>query len=191
MPTSNYPSAYKQFKAITDLYKHSENKLLLGRFVYRYRLAKSFNEIVAEGIGRTLTGYNAILKVFLAYTAYEQLLKAASGLHVYQLGTLKENRVVDQELARRLRNNKKLIDSLINYSTDSELIGQLVAFRKAVSDDIVCVAYAIRNVFAHGDLTATSIGLALKAQRTTLLDLADFFLNYCNDNFTKCVDKLR
>jgi hypothetical protein len=55
----------------------------------------------------------------------------------------------------------------------------------------VCVAYAIRNVFAHGELTATPIGVALKTQRTTLEDLADFLLNYCDNIFTKCVEKLR
>ena len=173
MPTSNYPSAYKQFKAITDLYKHSENKLLFGRFVYRYRLARSFDGIIADGIGRTLTGYNAILKVFLAYTAYEQLLKGASGLHVYQLGSIKTNRVVDLELASRLRMNKKLIDSLINYSTDSKLVGELVAFRKEASDDITCVAYAIRNIFAHGDLTATSTALAATDEVVKLIGTYD------------------
>jgi hypothetical protein len=187
----NYPRSYKQLKATTNIHTHSENKKLLMRFVYRYRLTKSFSEFVAEGIGKTLKGYNAIFKVFLAYKAYEQLLKGASGLRVYELGSLKNNHVVDVQLASRLRMNEKLINSLIEYSTDSRLIYQLAAFRNAQSEDIICVIYAIRNVFAHGDLTSTSIGLALKNQRTTLLDLADLLLNYCDDNFTKCVEKLR
>ena len=110
---------------------------------------------------------------------------------MYGLDSIDRNRIADIELAERLRNNKQLIDFLIEYSTDSILIGQLVAFRKNKNNDIVCVAYAIRNVFAHGELTATPIGIALKTERTTLIDLADFLLNYCNDIFTKCVEKLR
>ena len=191
MSNINLPSSFKQFKATVNLRSHSENKKLLARFVYRYRLAQSFTEIIAKDIGRTIKGYNAILKVFLTYTAYEQLLKASNGLRVYGLDSIDRNRIADIELAERLRNNKQLIDFLIEYSTDSILIGQLVAFRKNKNNDIVCVAYAIRNVFAHGELTATPIGIALKTERTTLIDLADFLLNYCNDIFTKCVEKLR
>lgn len=191
MTTKNLPSAFKQFKSTSNLRSHNKNKKLLARFVYRYRLAKSFTEIVAKDIGRTIKGYNAILKVFLTYTAYEQLLKGAYGLRIFGLDSLDRNRIVDIHLAERLRNNKQLIDFLIEYSTDSILIRQLVAFRKSKNNDVVCVAYAIRNVFAHGELTATPIGVALKTQRTALEDLADFLLNYCDNIFTKCVEKLR
>lgn len=191
MKNKSLPSSFKQFKATVNLRLHNENKKLLARFVYRYRLAKSFTGIIAKDIGRTIKGYNAILKVFLTYTAYEQLLKASNGLSVYGLDGIAKNRIVDIELAERLRKNKQLIDFLVEYSTDSVLIGQLVAFRKNANNDIVCVAYAVRNVFAHGELTATPIGIALKDERTTLLDLADFLLNYCDDIFTKCVEKLR
>jgi hypothetical protein len=191
MSTSNYPSAYNQFKAITDLYTHSENKSLLGRFVYRYRLARSFDQIIAGGIGRTLKGYNAIFKVFLTYTAYEQLLKGAYGLRIFGVKSVKNNRIINEGIAAKLRSNNNLINVLIEYSNDGILVGQLVAFRNATNNDITCVAYAIRNIFAHGDLTSTAIGLALKSQRTTLLDLADFLLDYCDLTFTKCVEKLR
>lgn len=191
MSNINLPSSFKQFKATVNLRSHNTNKKLLARFVYRYRLAKSFREIIANEIGRTLKGYNAILKVFLTYTAYEQLLKGAYGLRVFGLNSIDKNRIENIQLATRIRNNKQLIDFLIEYSTDSILIGQLVAFRKNMNNDIVCVAYAIRNVFAHGELTATPIGVSLKKERTTLIDLADFLLNYCDDIFTKCVEKLR
>ena len=191
MKNKSLPSSFKQFKATVNLRLHNENKKLLARFVYRYRLAKSFTEIIAKDIGRTIKGYNAILKVFLTYTAYEQLLKGAYGLRVFGLDSVDRNRVENTELAEKLRKNKQLIDFLVEYSTDSLLLGQLVAFRKNANNDVVCVAYAIRNVFAHGELTATPIGVALKTERTTLLELADFLLNYCDDIFTKCVEKLR
>jgi hypothetical protein len=191
MPNINLPISFKLLKATVNLRLHSENKKLLTRFVYRYRLAKSFTEIIADDIGRTIKGYNAILKVFLTYTAYEQLLKGAYGLRVFGLDSVDRNRIEDAQLAEKLRKNKQLINFLIEYSTDSILIAQLVSFRKNSNNDVVCVAYAIRNVFAHGELTATPIGVALKTERTTLLELADFLLNYCDDIFTKCVEKLR
>lgn len=191
MSNKSLPSSFKQFKATVNLRSHSENKKLLARFVYRYRLAKSFTEIIAKDIGRTIKGYNAILKVFLTYTAYEQLLKGAYGLRVFGLDSIDRNRIEDAQLAEKLRKNKQLINFLIEYSKDSILIAQLVSFRKNSNNDVVCVAYAIRNVFAHGELTATPIGVALKTERTTLLELADFLLNYCDDIFTKCVEKLR
>ncbi len=187
----DYPRSYKQFRALTNLRFHSENKKLLMRFVYRYRLAKCFSGIIADGIGRTLNGYNAIFKVFLAYTAYEQLLKGAYGLRVYGLLKISENRIFDEKIAEKIRMNTQLIEYLIEYSTDSLLISQLNSFRKNSNNDITCVAYAIRNVFAHGQLTATPVGLSLKPQRIALLELADFLLDYCDENFTKCFEKLR
>ena len=105
MKNKSLPSSFKQFKATVNLRLHNENKKLLARFVYRYRLAKSFTEIIAKDIGRTIKGYNAILKVFLTYTAYEQLLKGAYGLRVFGLDSVDRNRVENTELAEKLRKN--------------------------------------------------------------------------------------
>ena len=70
----NMPSAYKDYqqKLKTGTIKiNAEVKRRLSRFPYRYRLAKSFVGIDAKEVGRTLIGYEAGMKVFLAYTAYE------------------------------------------------------------------------------------------------------------------------
>jgi hypothetical protein len=48
-----------------------------------------------------------------------------------------------------------------------------------------------QTLFGGSSVSSTAIGLALKSQRTTLLDLADFLLDYCDVTFTKCVEKLR
>ena len=105
--------------------------------------------------------------------------------------SIDKNTIVNARLAERLRKNSKLIDFLVEHSTDGTLLSKLISFRKNSSNDVVCVAYAIRNIFAHGELTATAIGTSLKSERETLYDLTDVLLNYCNENFTKCVEKLR
>jgi hypothetical protein len=187
----SYPTAYSLFKKPLNLRRHNENKKQLIRFVYRYRLANSFSGIVAENIGNSLKGYNSILKVFLSYTAYEQLLNSANGLHVFGLLSVDKNFILNKPLAEKLRNNKELINFLFDHSVGSILISQLSKFRESKNDDVVCIAYAIRNVFSHGELTATAIGTRLASQRKVLDELADCILAYCDDNFTKCVEKLR
>jgi hypothetical protein len=191
MSNTNYPTSYSLFKPIAELRKHKQNKKELTRFVFRYRLAKSFNGINAEGIGRTLEGYNSVVKLFLTYTAYEQLLRASIGLNVFGILSIEKNTIVDIRLADKLRKNSKLIDFLVEHSIEGTLLSKLISFRKNTNNDVVCVAYAIRNIFAHGELTATAIGTSIKSERDALYDLADVLLNYCDENFTKCIEKLR
>ena len=191
MSSTNYPSSFKVFNGLNDLQRHAENRKELVKFVYRYRLAMSFEEIKASEIKSTLKGYNVVLKLFLAFTAYEQLLKSADGLNVFSLRRLNENFIPEPALSIKLRKNKRLMDFLIQYTDKSALLGRLVSFRSGTSDDITSVAYAIRNVFAHGELTATGIGTKLKSDRDTLSELADSLLKYCDETFTKCVEKLR
>ena len=98
---NSYPSAYSQFKKPLNLRRHNENKKQLIRFVYRYRLANSFSGIVANDIGNSIKGYNTILKLFLTYTAYEQLLNAAKGLHVFGLLSVDKNFILNKQLAEK------------------------------------------------------------------------------------------
>lgn len=189
--SNSFPTSYSKFKKQLNLTKHNENKKQLIRFVFRYRLAKSFEGMIANDIGNSIKGYNAICKVFLTYTAYEQLLNSAKGLHVFGLLSVGKNYVLNKSLAEALRKNQELLNFLIEHSKDSILISQLSKFRSGKNDDVICIAYAIRNVFAHGELTATAIGTRLASQRNELFNLAEFILDYCDEIFTKCFEKLR
>lgn len=185
------PTSFANLRATVGLTRNKLEKKLLVRFSYRYRLAKSFKYTHAPEVGRTLAGYDAILKLFLAYTAYEQVLKPAVRLNVFAILPADKNEITDEEIADRLRLNTKLMNFLISYSTDENLVKRIRQFSDGNSDDITRVAYAIRNVYAHGDLTSTAIGLSTYAQQDVLWDLATFLLSYSDDVFTKCVDKLR
>jgi len=52
------------------------------------------------------------------------------------------------------------------------------------------VAFALRNVFAHGELTASVVGTETIAKRKVFTDLAESLLDYCDDKFTLCLAKL-
>lgn len=185
------PTTYSEFKKIKDLRKHKEHKKQLTRFVFRYRLANAFVGMHADGVGKTLNGYNVVMKVFLAYTAYEQLHRSAVGLNIFMLLPVDQHKIINRELASKLRANKLLIDFLVQYTTFSTIKNLIADFKAGRSDDIVCIAYALRNVFAHGELTATAVGTTLKTQRNDLFELADVLLDFCNEHFTYCIEKLR
>ena len=57
-------------------------------------------------------------------------------------------------------------------------------------DDIVCLAYGIRNLYAHGELTTTDILDRTVKQRAVLVDVADTILDYCDKTFSSFMDKL-
>lgn len=185
------PTSFAALRTTVGLARNKEEKKLLVRFAYRYRLAKSFTYTHAPEVGRTLAGYDAILKLFLAYTAYEQILKPAVRLHVFAILPVDRNEIYDANIAENLRANEKLMNFLIGYSTDKNLTNRLQLFKENKTDDVTRVAYAIRNVYAHGDLTASAIGLGTHFQQDILWDLANFLLNYSDEIFTKCVEKLR
>ena len=66
MPNTKYlPTDYDEYVELARLTKKDYALPLLNRFAFRYRLAESFEGMIAPDIGRTLLGYNVITKVFL------------------------------------------------------------------------------------------------------------------------------
>ena len=192
MPNSKlFTTSYDRFKRVSTLTRRVTAKKALARFAYRYRLAESFEGMYAPKVGKTLLGYDAITKVFLSYTAYEALICPALKLRIQRVAPIMVNVILNSDIDEKLRSNTKLISYLAKYTTDSKLKHKIKLTANATLDDIACVAYGIRNVFAHGELTASAIGLSRKEQRDSMLDLADAILDYCDELFTDCVEKLR
>ena len=100
------------------------------------------------------------------------------------------NVILDVEVADKLRKNKKLESYLLSYKHEIGLKRKLDQFFNYGINDIVCIAYALRNIFAHGELTATSVGTETEQKRKVFIDLANSILDYCDDTFTKCINKL-
>lgn len=186
----NLPTYYDEYVTRAKTTNKSYALPLLNTFAYRYRLAESFQEMIAPEVGKTLSGYNVLTKVFLSYTAYESIVKASRSLRVKNVYNYELNVIFDEPLAQRLRANTKLKEYLTSYRSESGLKNKLHNFFSASTHDVVCVAYALRNIFAHGDLTASSVGTETIAKRKLFTDLANVLLDYCDDRFTDCIDKL-
>lgn len=72
----------------------------------------------------------------------------------------------------------------------TSLSTKLKLFFDGTTSDVICVAYALRNVFAHGDLTASVIGTETIAKRKVFTDLANAMLDYCDEIFERCMFRL-
>lgn len=191
MPNSrNLPTYYDDYVKIAKVSKRTLAISMLNKFSFRYRLAEDFEGMVAPNVGRTLAGYNVITKIFLAYTAYEAIVKAARYLRVNSVQIHELNTIFDLELATKIRENQKLKAYLLSYPHRSDLANKIRLFFDGTTSDVVCIAYALRNIFAHGELTASVIGTETIAKRKLFTELANSILDYCDDTFTLCLTRL-
>lgn len=191
----NMPTAYKEYQHNLKAGTKRINEVIktrLSRFPYRYRLAKSFVGIDAKEVGRTLIGYEAGMKVFLAYTAYEDLIFAAQKLGIDKVKDKNENTIINKDLAEELIKNTKLIEFVRDNlrSEDALLKARIEEFIRGETYDVLFLALAIRNFYAHGVFTATTGGITKKADKATYFKLADVVLKYCDKRFTNCIKKI-
>lgn len=193
----NMPTDYAKWAQL----KKGENikpKVLdsLNRFQFRYRLACSFSSMTIDGTTPlTAKGYTAFMKLFLAYSAYDEVRAAEKVL--LKREKLKVHSIKNQTaLAATLRKNQKLKDLLMegieneNENENDGLKKSLLNFYEANGRDIMCVATATRNSFVHGDLTAGGAGLSINARVAAIEELADVLREYSDKIFSKCLKKI-
>lgn len=190
----------------------------LNRFAARYKLSRKFKGLDANLSVNTLRGYSTIFHVFLAYSAFESLVKGADELKKRSVNPLfvdlafdKHNHpMIEEKLASDLRKIKGLAEILIEYADRPTRIVRLKEFfRKSYSevdqsnenlmkergkflneDNLLVVASAIRNVVAHGQLSATGANAISKKNAETLDRLARFVEEKAMELFQKYVDAL-
>jgi hypothetical protein len=191
MPNENqFPTDYDTYLKLAKSTHKTTALTHLTRFAFRYRLAEDFEGMKAPNVGKTLAGYEVITKIFLAYTAYEAIVKAARYLRVRSVLNHELNTRFEPALAEKLRMNEKLKEFLLAYPKDEALSNKVKLFFDGTTSDIVCVAYTLRNIFAHGDLTASAIGTETIAKREVYADLANAILDYCDETFSECLTRL-
>lgn len=183
----NLPTSFSAFKSKRKSANDGDTRKQLYRFAYRYRLAKSFEGMKASNVGKTLAGYDAILKVFLAYTAYEVLNKTAKSLNVKITSASAKS---DEKLVERLRKNDKLKKYIVESNTEYWLKEKIDLTLNGNSNDIAPICSALRHIFAHGELTPSPIGITTKGECKLLFDLADALLTYCDNIFTECTNHI-
>jgi hypothetical protein len=130
----------------------------------------------------TVDSYFVALRVTLAYTALESLEKALS----IGPGT----QVHNSELLKRLlhERNSEMCQALLDSIDPRTHPNERRKFQKLLageSKNLRSAAYAIRNLMAHGVLTANRLGLDSSATRRKLLnDLADCVLIAADTRFS-------
>lgn len=180
----DYPKHWADWcKAVTDKRVPSSTKL--NRFAARYRAARIFHGIHCEPTANKSRsweqGFSALLKVFLAYTAAETLAKSLPASH--QVFRLNDARIESMEIARRLRSSRRLFHLLIAEVDTEGLRRRLQASVDNNSDDVFCVASAIRHLVAHGWITAGGADARSISSQQCLLDLANAVLALCDEKF--------
>ena len=186
------PSACHQFMAIRSNIKNKSISQSLNIFCFRYRLAKSFIGINAKEVGRTKIGYEAGMKVFLAYSAYENLIDAAYKLGVENVKKKYENQIMNKELSVQLMKKTELIRFISDNlrQKDDWLKAKVEDFIRGNNNDVLFIALAIRNLYAHGVFTSTKGGVKNKLDKELYFRLADEVLKYCDKRFKNCVKLL-
>lgn len=188
----NLPSAFKRLKAIRKQIENEEIKSTLNRFVYRYRIARAFKGINAPDIGeRTVRGYAVGMKLLLAYSAFDEIRATRNAIPKLRPPQGAHAKGIHAELADKLRSNTEL-QNLLNLPNvkNATVKKKLVAFFKNESDDVMCVATALRNTFAHGTFTAAGAGLTTKRNQKHIDNLADAVLDLTDDIALECVAQL-
>lgn len=178
------PSSWKRYHSKAK--KHGHTKLeLFSRFASRYSMALEFESLSLSGTSKeTSEAYVALLRVMLSYSALEVLESA--------LGSKSQIAIFEDQLSSWFRQESQefLVHELLKSATSKSLSGRLTAFRKFEHDDLRPMVEAIRNLMAHGTMSASRLKLnQSKVRRERIDQLATVTLEACDERFTKYVNK--
>ena len=196
----------------------SSNTPTLNRFAARYHLSKKFKGIDANLKAKTLDGYSRIFHVFLAHSAFDALVKGIKELSEREVDPMSVDLTVDKhkypmiddQLADSIRKIKGLSDVLLEYADDDIRLVRLKAFfnlplsqeelenpkivsihnKMSLPDNLLVVASAIRNVVAHGQLSAYGAKAVSVKNGRTLDQLAKLVEKCSLEIFSSYVDLL-
>ena len=190
----NLPTKHKEFsamkKALSDKQKKQNEKFLnlMNRFMYRYRMAKAFQTIVAEDVEkRTVDGYACGMKLFMSYSAYDEI-RAAERL-LLKLDRNATHKYKNEILAERIRSNERMKDLLLETIAVEEdgLRIMLKKFYANKNNEIMIFASSLRHSFVHGDFTTARSGLTNKREIQTINDVTNVVLNLSDEIFSEMI----
>jgi len=189
----NLPTSYKRLKTIKKQIDNEEIKKNLNRFTYRYRIARAFVGINAPDIGeRTIRGYAVGMKLLLAYSAFDEIRAVRNSIPKIKPPKGSYTKIESKFLANKLRENSEL-PKLLKISTavnNKNLVEQVSSFFENRNDDVMCIATALRNTFAHGVFTAAGAGLTTKSKQKIVDELANKVLNMTDELALECVSQI-
>jgi hypothetical protein len=165
----------------------------LNKFRYRYRIARAFESINAPDVdARTSDGYAVGIKLFLAYGAFNEIIAVRNLLPKVRAEQGRHTKYNDKKLAERIRENKELGELLKTSSAvnDKNLKIDVASFYDESNDDIMCIATAIRNTFAHGIYTAAGAGMKTKKRQKDFNEITNALLAVTDEIASACVNEI-
>lgn len=190
---NNYPVANKRITEAMKKLGQGQISSSLNKFRYRYRIARAFQSINAPDVdARTSDGYAVGIKLFLAYSAFNEIIAVRNLLPKVRAKHGKYIAHYDKKLADKIRENKELGELLKTSSAvnDKNLKLDVANFFSESNDDVMCIATAARNTFAHGIYTASGAGLKTKKRQNTFNELTNTLLEVTDEIASTCVDEI-
>lgn len=195
------------FKRWSDFLRNQniEGTPTTNRFIARFRLASNFKGINADGYSdTTLRGYNSLMSVFLAHTAFDSFVDSITENKARKDEKLLVDFAVDKhnhpfedlQLAEDIRSNESLMKILIDYTDVSERTSiqmeTIMSFYGGVigGSHLNAVAKQIRHLVAHGHMTAYGSEAVKKENTEALFSLAQLIRTETYALFEQYVSKL-
>jgi hypothetical protein len=76
-------------------------------------------------------------------------------------------------------------------TSNTHLTNSLDKFINNKSSDVLCLAYAIRNLYAHGEFTGGGSGVTNNKTRQIYFELANEILDYSEKLYSQCLEKIK
>ena len=190
-----YPKSYRTYEEHVDSSNGSPMsmgyacKAATGfRFCNRFRLAKSFKGIELDGYGdSTVKGYNGMMSVFLAYSAYELFWEVSGiGQHEFphQMNQVELESVYQDFCCNDV--DSKLFNFL-KARVNPSLKGRLEKLKTGDYSQTVYLAASIRHIFGHGHLAAHNKGACPVMIGKACGSLYVFLMDFMDSEFSKIV----
>ena len=160
----------------------------VSRFANRFRLARAFIGIQLDNYtANTVTGYNALFRVFLVWSAFERFLPAVGQTQNAIVPLLAPyNPAASIELIRQY-DNHELFYEFVYHRVDRRHQHYLRAYKSRTLINITYWASAVRHLFAHGHLSAHPGGCEPTNIKRICDRISKFHLNVMEEEFYKIV----
>ena len=151
----------------------------LNRAAARYRLASLFNgiDLKPPGSKQLAAGYAAGVRLLLAYSAYESVLRAMGKPPITRppISGSKLQASATHALRECLLAKPK-VGKLLQSDAEPKLSGKVKQFINGDDDQLFAAASALRHLIAHGNWSAWGGGAETACGRKALKLVAEYLL---------------
>lgn len=159
------------------------------RFANRFRLVTCFGGLKLEGFtDDTANGYDALTRVFFAWSAFERYAELAGDRPPYRSLFAHHPRKHICGLAahcRALDPEHRLIAFLADQSILPAHTTYLQRYRDGHDFSVLTLAASMRHIFAHGILTAHPNGLPSENLANISRSLGNFLIHFVRTDFAR------